>query len=88
MRPSSQEPSVKMLGDARKGIPAEAPSICGTTLASAGMGDTELPKPALNSAWSAGSLAQPGSVSSRVTQRRPPKARLSSSRNLWTMDKS
>ena len=62
MRPSSQEPSVKMLGDAMKGIPAEAPSICGTASASAGMRDTELPNPALNSAWSAGSLAQPGSV--------------------------
>ena len=62
MRPSSQEPSVKMLGDAMKGIPAEAASICGTASASAGMRDTELPNPALNSAWSAGSLAQPGSV--------------------------
>ena len=48
--------------DAMKGIPAEAPSICGTASASTGMRDTELPNPALNSAWSAGSLAQPGSV--------------------------
>ena len=62
MCPSSQEPSVKMLGDAMKGISAEAPSICGTTSASAGIGDTELPNPALESAWSAGSLAPPGSV--------------------------
>ena len=55
-------PSVKVLGDAMKSIPAEAPSICGTASASAGMRYTEPPNPALNSAWSAGSLAQPGSV--------------------------